>query len=210
MKPNTKVKTWVGTITGIRSHGKWGRELSRKLFESKKAEIEKGTFHITNITYGFLWAVACITPWIKRVMIEYLSSRLTTVCYKYPEAKHILILHSYASWAVPMGLLRFPQIEVDTIIFIGAVTPCDYPWNNLIETGRVKEVYNFVSQRDYVQWVSRWPFGGAGRYGFEQLANGKVRNIYRKRWGHNGFIEAIRNGEIEKIIDGRGDEIKSD
>lgn len=210
MKPNTKVKTWVGTITGIREHGKWGRMLSRRLFESKKAEIEAGTFHITNITYGFLWAVACILPWIRSIMVEYLSSRLTTVCYKYPEAKQILILHSYASWAVPKGLLRFPQLEVDTIVFVGAVTPCSYPWNNLIGTGRVKEVYNFVGCRDYVQWIARWFFGGAGRYGFEQLANGKVRNILRRKWSHNGFYEAIRNGEIEKIIDGSGDEIKSD
>lgn len=207
---NQKVKLWFGTITGIRSHGLWGRRLSEILFQHKKESLQEGSFHISNITYGYLWATMCIIPWVRKIVIEYLSARLSIACLKYPKARKVLLLHSYSTWAVLKGMLRFPGIYVDTIILVGCIAEDDYPWNAMVEADRVKEVYNFIGKRDLVPFFARWLFGGAGRWGFQQLANGKVRNIIRRRWGHRGFLEAIDDGTIEKIIDGKGNGVKSD
>jgi len=201
MKSHPEVKIWIGTVCGIRSYGFWANILLDRLYKRYEKQIQENSLHITNITYGYLWATLSWLPWVKKLVLEYLASRLSTICLKYPLSRKIILLHSYSSWAVPNAILRFPGINLDTIIFFGAVLDIDFDWDPIIEEGRVKEVINFVGKRDWVISMAKlFGFGTAGRYGFSQLANGRVKNIY-KDWYHNSFIEAINSGEIEKIID---------
>jgi hypothetical protein len=40
--------------------------------------------------------------------------------------------------------------------------------------------------------------GRSGKKGFRQTANGKVRNITRKNWGHGGYTKGYQ--DFKKII----------
>ncbi|MDD5655184.1 MAG: diguanylate cyclase, partial [Candidatus Omnitrophica bacterium] len=207
---------FVGNITGVQTlpENLWCKRVAELLYLRNKDSFDSGKIHLVNITYGWLLAFVCVIPWVKMIMVEYLYYRLSAEYLRYPQAKKVLILHSYATWAVLEGLQRNSNIHIDTLVLFGAVAPCNYDWDAVINRGTVGEVYNFVCAADPIQLISRFFFGGAGRWGFNKIADGKVKNIVRHRWecawAHNGIIETAESGELELIINGQGDQVKSD
>ena len=161
----------------------------------------------TLMSYGY--PTLCWTRIMKSLIGDYIAGRLAVCTYKYPNARKIIIVHSYGCYAVAQALLNQKgNFAVDDLIFLGSVVDTNFLWNTIIEEGYVKNVFCYIGGRDWVQFFAYYfaGMGKSGEYGFTQLAKGKVRNIFRTNWGHNGYENGYE--DFKKIVLGKYDEIK--
>lgn len=163
---------------------------------------------VTTIDYGYLFASLCWTRFMKDLVSDYIAARLAINTYKYPNARKIVFAHSYGSYALALALLRYREtFSVHDLVFLGSVVDTRFPWNSLIEKGYAENVFCFIGGRDWVQFFAYYlaGMGKSGRDGFSEVAQGKVRNIMRKRWGHGGYSKGY--GDFKNIILGEYEKI---
>jgi hypothetical protein len=64
-----------------------------------------------------------------------------------------VVAHSFGTYILGYTLLRFDFIRFNKVILCGSILPRDFPWDKLIEAGRVQAVRNEYGVRD--PWVKR-------------------------------------------------------
>ncbi len=213
LKIYPNIKRNIIFVHGIRSNNRVFETMRDRLIGDPEIGGEKdkdgrAVNWVTTINYGYLFASLCWSRFMKHLVSDYIAARLAINTYKYPEARKIVFAHSYGSYALAQALLKYrEEFIVDDLVFLGSVIDTHFPWNNTIESGYVKNAFCYIGGRDWVQFFAYYfaGMGKSGKYGFSETGNGKVRNIIRKNWGHNGYEKGY--DEFKKIILGKYDEI---
>lgn len=173
-------------------HGVWSK--AERFFQfAKQFNNRDDLFHIdarfSVLVYGKLFVSLGRIPWIRSLISKYIAARLAANTYKYPNAKTLVIAHSFGTWAVTEAIRTlFPEFRVNYLILLGSVVKRGFRWDEY----DVK-VFNFIGKRDKVVLFScLWGTGWSGRYGFKksQTINQNVEE-YVKDWGHTDYPKGI-------------------
>jgi len=214
LKVYPNIKRNIILIHGIQTRNRVFEKMRDRLIKDSKIGQEK--YHgqavnwVTTINYGYLLAILCWTRFMKHLVSDYIAARLAISTYKYPKARKIVFVHSYGSYALVRALLaQRENFMVDDIVLLGSVVDTRFPWNNIIEEGYVKNVFCYLGGRGWVQFFAYYlaGMGRSGKYGFHEVAQGKVRNIIRKTWGHSEFLKGYE--DFKNIILGKYDRVPS-
>ena len=127
-----------------------------------------------------------------------MAARLAANTYKYPNAKTLIIAHSFGTWAIAEAIKTlFNEFRIDYLILLGSVIKRGFRWDKY-----PIKVFNFIGKKDTVVLYSvLWGTGWSGRYGFKKdivlAANSNVQE-YIKDWGHSDYPKAFE--EFVRII----------
>ena len=115
----------VISLHGIRTRGKWQKELAPLLNQSG--------FTAVLSDYGYFNALELLLPWsrekrVKWFLDEYIRER-NRLHYVRPWPS--IIAHSFGTYLVASAMQKYPQINFDRIIFCGSIVKCDFPWVSL-------------------------------------------------------------------------------
>ncbi len=214
LKTYPNIKTNIILIHGIRTHNPVFENIRDRLIQDsqigQQKENNQAVNWVTTINYGYLFAMLCWTRFVKNLVSDYIAARLAICTYKYPNARKVVFAHSYGSYAVAKALLNQREnFMIDDIVFLGSVVNTRFPWNNIVEHGYAKNVFCYIGGRDKAQFFAYYfaMMGQSGKYGFREVAQGKVRNIIRKKWGHGGYAKGYE--DFKNIILQQYDRIAS-
>lgn len=187
-------------VHGALSDGNDFDELAKKFVSDDRLKNVKTKVSV--VKYGrLLLSVGCI-PFVRKLVSRYIAARLATCTYKYPNAKTVVLAHSFGTWAVAHAIRElYSEFRLDVLILAGSVVPRNFPWHKY-----GLRVNNFVGRKDWVVFMSAlWGTGWSGRLGFKRMRiAGKVfsrrdySNLleYYSDWGHadypKGYEEYVR------------------
>ena len=152
------------------------------------------------LSYGKLLLFLGRFPFVRTLVSKYVAARLAANTYKYPNAKTLIIAHSFGTWAIAEAInTLFNEFRVDYIILLGSVIKRGFRWDKY-----PVKVFNFIGKKDTVVLSSvLWGTGWSGRYGFKkdivQAANSNVQE-YIKDWKHSDYSKGFE--EYVGIIKG--------
>ena len=185
IKTHPEVKTLVVLVHGVRSTNAWGSFIRELIYK----KLGNETVHVAMIDYGKKWATVCLAN--KELFIDYISSRLTVLSFKYPNAELNVVAHSFGTLAVCEAVSRY-RIKLGSVFLFGSIVRENFEWNTLIEEGTVRNVWNFFSPKDWVvRFLAPLVFlGRSGSFPFKQIGRNRVLNLER-RWGHSKFMKGL-------------------
>lgn len=160
-------------------------------------------YGVTTISGGYL-------PFRRNLIAKYVASRIATCNYKYPNAKTVVLCHSFGTYSTARAVFElFDEFKVDMIILVGSVVKRKYNWDRY-----GIEVHNFIGRKDWVVFMSKiWLTGWSGCYGFDHIKNRNksVTEHNKPSWRHlsypKGFDEYVdlireyikRNPSVRKL-----------
>lgn len=198
-KANPNIKVVIVTVHGIESKNENLEDLNNYL---KGQGFDPETTHFTKIVYGKVHTWIGRAPILRYITAELVSSRLSTLSYKYPNAKIILIAHSFGTWSTARAIERhYTKFNLDFLILLGCVIKRKFDWSKYSAI----EVLNFVGKKDYVVFFARlYSVGRAGKYRFTKECD-NLRQI-ETNWGHTDFIKhfSVIKGEINVFLSDKG------
>jgi len=184
----------VVSVHGIMSDNS---NMSKTMNHIKK-EIGSDSIHYTKISYGYTLATLNLIPWVRDLIRDYISARISNISNKYRNAKIILLAHSNGTWGTARGIERWYNVSsmrIDMLILVGCVLKRKFDWSDFPEI----KVLNIIATRDWVSMVSKWVYGmgQAGIYGF----TGKCPNLkqVRLQMGHTGFVVKAKKIIVDNI-----------
>jgi predicted esterase len=162
----------VFIMHGIRDMGLW----TGKISETIESVAQRHGHSVDSIKagYGYFPMLRFLFLGSRQVNVRWFMDRYTEVIARYPNAKISFIGHSNGTYLLASALERYHACKMHHVAFAGSVVPKNYPWDRLIQQGRVKAVRNDIASADWVVGI----FPGL----FELL---KLSDIGTA--GHNGF-----------------------
>ncbi len=197
-KVYSHVKTNVILIHGVYSDGENFVNFKDKLINDDS--LFYLDMRVSIIDYDTLFLAQGRTPWARGIVAKYVAARLAACTYKYPNARTVVIAHSFGTYAIARAIQEaFSHFRVNTLILLGSVVKRGFEWDKYQVS-----VYNFVGKKDYVVLASAlWGTGWSGRFGFKR-SNSNVTEFVRD-WSHSDymqgyddFVEIIKNSQREK------------
>lgn len=197
-------KTILLTLHGIKTTGKWQKEISPDLQEAGLLAFP--------LDYGNFLALQLLVGRTRRAKIEWFLKEYQSVKDRYPHNKVSIIAHSMGTYIVANALAKYSQIRFDRIIFCGSIVPVDYDWTTVLERGQANRILHDYGDQDFWAWVVEWfvpDTGPSGERGFKDLAGGRVSQQklqgfrhsdhfyflnYRSRW-----VPFLKGGDPAKI-----------
>lgn len=188
-------------VHGVWSDGNAMDEMATRFTVDKR--LGELNAKVSVIKYGKLLLSVGQVPFVRKLVSNYIASRLATCTYKYPNAKTIVLAHSFGTWAIAQAIKDlFLEFRLDMAILVGSVIPRNYDWS-----GYGIAVHNFVGKKDRVVLSSAlWGTGWSGRYGFHEGDSNVIQ--YFMDWdhddypkGYNQYVEIIRN--MNKLDSGK-------
>jgi hypothetical protein len=176
----------VITIHGIRTTGKWQKELTDELFL-------EGYRHFP-IDFGFFTAIQLLMPWSRAKKVEWFRNEYNKICEK-TDGKKSIIAHSFGSYIVTEALSKYCDITFDRVILCGSIVRRDYPWGDIIcKRKQVNYVLNEAGGRDTWSVIAEWVIsnaGASGVYGFTDIANGSVVQLFHDQYNHSDYFYSL-------------------
>jgi len=181
--PTLSANPHVLSLHGIRTRGKWQKEITDA--------FGRASIWHSPLDYDYFLFIKLVIPFTRRNKIKWLQEEYT----KYVKgSRPSLIAHSYGTYIVARALERYPEIELDRVIFCGSIVERVYDWSHIINRGQVNRVLNDYGRQDIwarlVGWVVK-DAGDSGRTGFEDKAGGKVLERYHPKWGHSDYFYSL-------------------
>lgn len=171
-------------IHGVLSDGSPFDEMAKRF--KNECHLKKINLKISVIKYGKLLLSVGRIPFVRRIVSDYIGARLAVYTYKYPNAKTVVIAHSFGTWAIGEAIKRlFKEFRVDVLILVGSVISMGYDWSKY----NIK-VHNFVGQFDWVVFLSAlWGTGWSGLYGFKNdTVSDNIINYFTD-WKHTDYLK---------------------
>jgi predicted esterase len=178
----------VFIMHGIRDMGLW----TSKVSETVKSVAKHHGQSVDSIKagYGYFPMLRFLFLGSRQVNVRWFMDRYTEAIARYPNAKISFIGHSNGTYLLASALERYYACKMHHVAFAGSVVPKDYPWDRLIQQGRVKAVRNDIASADWV--VGIFP-------GFFELL--KLSDIGTA--GHNGFQDdAPKDSSFDQYFKG--------
>ena len=178
----------VFIMHGIRDMGLWTSRIGETV-ESVAHQLGQSVDPI-KAGYGYFPMLRFLFLGSRQVNVRWFMDRYTEVIARYPNAKISFIGHSNGTYLLASAIKRYHACKMHHVAFAGSVVPKNYPWDNLIQQGRVKAIRNDIASADWV--VGIFP-------GFFELL--KLSDIGTA--GHNGFQDdAPKNSSFDQYFKG--------
>lgn len=178
----------VFIMHGIRDMGLWTSKVSETV--ESVAKHHRQSVDPIKAGYGYFPMLRFLFLGSRQVNVRWFMDRYTEAIARYPNAKISFIGHSNGTYLLASALERYHACKMHHVAFAGSVVPKDYPWDRLIQQGRVKAVRNDIASADWV--VGIFP-------GFFELL--KLSDIGTA--GHNGFQDdAPKDGSFDQYFKG--------
>lgn len=173
----------IFVIHGIRDLGYWTDKIARRVQEFGKTK--QRVFVTETSTYGYFPILSFLFPWRRRAKVEWLMDQYAENLAQYPNASFSYVGHSHGTYLVAKALTEYSCCRFKHVVFAGSVVRTDYRWDDLLRSGRVKAVLNYVATKD---WVVAWfpnalqelnlqDLGGAGHRGFDSDVPKQIRYV---------------------------------
>ncbi len=162
----------VFVMHGIRDMGLWTIGVEQTV-ETVAQQLGQSVEVIT-AGYGYFPMLRFLFLGARQKNVRWFMDKYTEAIARYPDAKVSFIGHSNGTYLLASALKHYRACKVHRVAFAGSVVPKDYPWDELVQHGRVHEIRNDIASADWVVGV----FPGL----FELL---KISDIGTA--GHNGF-----------------------
>jgi hypothetical protein len=181
-------------VHGVLSDGKDFDEMAKKFASDDRLKNVK--IKVSVVKYGKLLLSVGRIPFVRKLVSRYIAARLAACTYKYPNAKTVVLAHSFGTWAVAHAIKElYKEFRLDMLILAGSVIPRNFPWHKY-----GLWVNNFVGRKDFVVFMSAlWGTGWSGRFGFKRTrmaekvfsckgysACDNLSEYYRD-WGHTDY-----------------------
>lgn len=176
--------TVVLLIHGIQTDGAW-----HKLVEKELCSLPNTNVH--GLGYNFVSAFQLASP-IRGTPIKKVTQDIRDARSMEPNAKFMVIAHSFGSYILSRILATAPDINFSRIVLCGCIIPADYPWGLYTKGMDKNSVLNDVGTRDFypvLATFSSFGYGSSGRKGF-QAPHVKDRFF---DYGHSDFFEPKNN-----------------
>ena len=178
----------IVSVHGVYSSGKDLVTLCDQV--SGISELSEEKVKISIINYGTLLLTLERIPFVRNLIVMIIANRLAACSYKYPNAKTMVIAHSFGTWATCEALKKWgEEFRLNCLILFGSVVSRKFKFDNFLDT----EVHNIIGKRDFVVLSSAlWGTGWSGFFGFKK--DSKVINNNLKQYntskGHSGYKES--------------------
>ena len=202
-EPDPTIKNVVFIVHGIRDHGFWTNRIARRI---QRVARRQGKKYITiTSSYGYFPMWPFIFSYFRRqANVFWLMDQYTMALAKYPNAKFSFVGHSNGTYLLASALKNYPSCRFERVVFAGSVIRTDFPWNQMIAEGRVKEIRNFVASNDWV--VAVFP-GAYEQLGISDLGRSGSDGFHpelpvdQHKWIDGGHNAAIKEGSWQSIAE---------
>ncbi|MEN8444721.1 MAG: alpha/beta hydrolase [Cyanobacteria bacterium J06555_13] len=178
----------VFVMHGIRDNGIWAIEVGDAL--KTVAQKIKRSVEPIKAGYGYFPMLRFLFLGARQANVRWFMDRYTEAIARYPNAKISFIGHSNGTYLLAAALKRYKSCKVHHVAFAGSVVPKAYPWDTLVQQGRVKAIRNDVASADWIVGI----FPGL----FELLHLSDIGTA-----GHNGFQDdAPKDSSFDKYFKG--------
>jgi pimeloyl-ACP methyl ester carboxylesterase len=162
----------VVTIHGIRTHGKWQKEITPYL-----ARHGLIPYHID---FGFFRAIFFFFKWTRERQVKAVRDELRSLVAHLDSPRIGIIAHSFGTHLAMEALVRENGgLLYDRIVLTGSIVPRDFDWNSALEKKWVMALRNERATDDWVvslaafasrrlSWITRLKAGDSGRQSFTQ------------------------------------------
>lgn len=173
----------VISIHGIRTTGKWQKDLTDELMRQKFRHIP--------LDFGFFMALSMLMPWCRSRKVEWFHEKYSDFTIQNSK-KPSLIAHSFGSYIAAEAMWKYSDIKFDKIILCGSIVSVDYPWTDIIlKREQVGSVLNEAGAQDIwsklVGWVVK-DAGPSGVNGFLDDASNKVIQLKHASHRHSDYF----------------------
>lgn len=185
------IKGMVVPIHGIRTHAEWIPKVSLCASTSGWA--------VAPYYYGYQGVGILVDEEQKQKVVEGLRDWLLEIRSVW-EGPVSIIAHSFGTYVVARYLRDAGDllIDIDSIIFSGAIVRRDYDWAVHFKTNKIGEILNTISSED--EWVRFMPEGGLPLAGKDTLfgkggylgftaEHPRLRQIRSSLLGHNNIFK---------------------
>lgn len=180
--------TVVFLIHGIQTDGAW-----HNLVEKELGKLPHTNVH--GLGYEFVSALQLASP-VRSTPIKKITQDIRNAKAMEPNAKFMVIAHSFGSYILSRILATSPDISFVRIVLCGCIIPTSYPWGLYTKNMEKRSIINDVGTRDFypvLATFSSFGYGSSGRKGFKApLIKDRFFN-----YGHSDFFEP-ENNHIEK------------
>ncbi len=181
------VRPIILAVEGLRSSGKWLETLDGVLREDFPEAIYISQRFKVSFRHVMIQALA-------RPLIEQFRHYYTAAIETYgpPDPPVMLVAHSYGSFIAAKAVLRFAEIRVDKVVFVGSVVRERFRWDD----ADVNSVLNEVGGADRVVRMAGYipGLGGAGLKGF--CHQEKVTNLRNRAGEHSDPMGSLHMRRI--------------
>jgi hypothetical protein len=156
--PNRAHLPLVISVHGIRTRGKWQKELTGKL---------GGVFIHEPLDYGFFRAVFLLMPFMRQWQVQWFRDEYTRVCREHQSTRPCLIAHSFGTYLFARAIEQY-DMDFDQVILCGSIIPRSFNWTRF-GPDRFTRILNDHGRRDWWAWLVEFVVqdsGASGVYGF--------------------------------------------
>jgi hypothetical protein len=161
------------SLHGIRTRGKWQKDLSPLL-------TEQGWIYYP-LDYGWYSVLFFIPSVFRGKRIEWFRRGYQEIRSRYPDVVPSIVAHSFGSWIVCKAIEKYEHLKFDKIILTGSIVSSEFDWSNVRERNQVTAVRNDVGKRDFWARFSRffaWGTGCSGYSGFSHKSEFLTDKVY--------------------------------
>jgi pimeloyl-ACP methyl ester carboxylesterase len=152
------VQRVVMLVHGIRTEGKWMREMG-SLLESEAKPLDNAhpvlNLRTREVRYGFFPILRFLIPWTRRQMVHKFVRRYTDARAMFPRASFDVVAHSYGTYLVCQALKTYRSIRFENVVLAGSIVATDYDWSERENHQQVKRIRNYQADWDLV--VASYP-----------------------------------------------------
>lgn len=185
--PKNKEPPIVISLHGIFTTGKWQKDLAPILTRSHMVPEP--------FDYGFFLPSRFLMPWLRARKIEWFLRKYTEVRRLNPKANISICAHSFGTYIVGYAMLKYEQIKFDNIILCGSILPENFPWCELLNSGRVRRVLNEYGGKDSWARRARRAVSDAGPSGYSGFNIPQHQDFFQRRhdrYKHSDFFHALQ------------------
>lgn len=186
-------------LHGIQTDGAWQQLVKSELQSIKWLNV---------IPLGY----DCVAPWqlvgpFRKKPINIIQGEIEAIRAREPDAKLMLIAHSFGSYITSNILKNCPEIIFDRIIFCGSIVSRNFDWANHAKKMQAGSVLNDVGTKDVWPIIATCTTFGYGASGFLGFQKSFVIDRYFK-YAHSTYfvpkrrhvkkywLPFIRDGEV--------------
>jgi pimeloyl-ACP methyl ester carboxylesterase len=175
---------WVISLHGIRTRGKWQKDLTPAL--------NRAGFAHTPSEFGFFRAAQLLWSPSRRRKVEWFRDEYARVAERADRPS--VIAHSLGTYLVATALRKYPEVKFDHVILCGSLVPAEYPWTTVMREDKARRVLNDVGKQDSWAYVARYfiaDAGDSGVRGFTDEAEGAVLQRRHPEFRHSDFFYSL-------------------
>jgi pimeloyl-ACP methyl ester carboxylesterase len=213
LRPDHEVEHVVFVMHGIRDRGFWTEEIRYQIKQMGMQEHRR--IEVINSGYGYFPMLLFLFLWERQKNVRWFMDQYTEALARYPQAQMGFIGHSNGTYLLASALKRYQASQFGRVVFAGSVVPTTFPWNDLIASGRLKAIQNYVATSDtivgvfpgFYELIGLTDLGSAGHNGFRDN-EGRKNAVTFVRGGHSAAIRPeIYESFVRFVIDGKSADI---